>query len=111
MPTDPSRVKRTDPGEPQKCPVWQLHKIYSSDEVQHWVQEGCRSAGIGCIECKQPVIDAVESELKPIRERALEYQQDVSTVRGIIREGCDKARDVARATLDDVREAIGMAHG
>ena len=101
MPTDPSRVKRTDPGEPQKCPVWQLHKIYSADEVQNWVQEGCRSAGIGCIECKQPVIDAVESELKPIRERAHEYQQDASTVRGIIREGCDKAREVARATLDD----------
>ena len=111
MPTDPARVKRTDPGDPQKCPVWPLHKIYSSDEVRHWVQEGCRSAGIGCIECKQPVIDAVESELKPIRERAREYQQDASTVRGIIREGCDRARDVARATLDDVKEAIGIAYG
>lgn len=111
MPTDPSRVKRTDPGDPQKCPVWQLHKIYSSDEVRHWVREGCRSAGIGCVECKQPVIDAVESELGPIRERAREYQQDTSTVRGIIREGCDKAREVARATLDDVKEAIGIAYG
>ena len=110
MPTDPSRVKRTDPGEPQKCPVWQLHKIYSSDEVKRWVQEGCRSAGIGCIECKQPVIDAVESELKPIRERAREYQKDMSTVQGIIKEGCDKARNVARDTLNEVKEAIGVSY-
>ena len=110
MPTDPARVKRTDAGDPEKCPVWQLHKTYSSAEVKRWVQEGCRSAGIGCIECKQPVIDAVESELKPIRERVREYQDDTSTVQGIIKEGCDKARDVARDTLKDVKEAIGLSY-
>ena len=110
MPTDPARVKRTDVGDPEKCPVWQLHKTYSSDEVRRWVQESCRSAGIGCIECKQPAIDAVESELKPIRERVREYQDDTSTVQGIIKEGCDKARDVARDTLKDVKEAIGISY-
>lgn len=109
MPTDPARVKRTDPGDPEKCPVWQLHKIYSPDEVRLWVQEGCRSAGIGCIQCKQPVIDAVERELKPIRERAGEYLKDESAVHSIIKEGCDVARDIARDTLDDVKKAIGLS--
>lgn len=110
MPTDPARVKRTDPGEPKKCPVWKFHEIYSSDEVKTWVQEGCRNAGIGCIDCKQPVIDAIENEIKPIRERAQEYAQDESTVYGIIKKGCEKARDVARDTLDDVKQAIGLSY-
>ncbi len=110
MPTDPARVKRTDPGEPEKCPVWQFHNIYSSKDTKSWVQEGCRSAGIGCIECKQPVIDAIESELKPIRERANEYAEDEATVFGIIKEGCEEARDVARDTLDDVKQAIGLSY-
>ena len=110
MPTDPARVKRTDPGNPEKCPVWQLHETYSPDEVRTWVDEGCRSAGIGCIECKQPVIDAVEREVKPIRERAAEYMEHESTVHSIIKEGCEQARDVARDTLDDVREAIGLPY-
>ena len=108
MPTDPARVKRTDPGDPKKCPVWQFHEIYSSEDTRSWVQEGCTTAGIGCIECKQPVIDAVEQELKPIRERADEYLEDESTVQSIIKEGCEEARDVARDTLEDVREAIGL---
>ena len=107
MPTDPARVKRNDPGDPAKCPVWQFHSIYSSEETQSWVQEGCRSAGIGCIDCKQPVIDAMEKELKPIRERVIEYSEDENTVKSIIKEGCDEARDVARDTLDDVKHAIG----
>lgn len=110
MPTDPARVKRTDPGDPGKCPVWQFHEIYSNNEVKSWVQEGCRSAGIGCIECKQPVIDAVESELKPIRERATEYADDENMVKSIIKEGCDEARDIARDTLDDVKQAIGLSY-
>ena len=110
MPTDPARVKRTDPGDPNKCPVWALHEIYSSDETKSWAQEGCRSAGIGCIECKQPVIEAVEAELAPIRERANEYADDESTVYGIIKEGCEEARDVARDTLDDVKQAIGLSY-
>lgn len=110
MPTDPARVKRTDPGDPDKCPVWKFHEIYSSEDTKSWVQEGCRSAGIGCIECKQPIIDAVENELKPIRERANEYAEDETTVYGIIKEGCEEARDVARDTLDDVKQAIGLSY-
>ncbi len=108
MPTDPARVKRTDPGNPEKCPVWQFHEIYSSEDTRSWAKEGCTTAGIGCVECKQPVIDAVELELHPIRERANEYLQDESAVQSIIKEGCEEARDVARDTLDDVREAIGL---
>ena len=109
MPTDPARVRRTDPGDPEKCSVWQFHEIYSSEDTRSWVKEGCTTAGIGCIECKQPVIDAVELELQPIRERANEYLEDESTVQSIIKEGCEEARDVARDTLDDVREAIGLS--
>ncbi len=109
MPTDPARVKRTDPGTPEKCPVWQLHEIYSSEDTRTWVQDGCTSAGIGCIDCKQPVIEAVEKELKPIRERANEYLEDGETVNSIIKEGCEEARDIARDTLEDVREAIGLS--
>jgi len=109
MPTDPARVRRTDPGDPKKCPVWQFHEIYSSEDTRSWAKEGCTTAGIGCIECKQPVIDAVELELQPIRERANEYLEDEVTVQSIIKEGCEEARDVARDTLDDVREAIGLS--
>lgn len=108
MPTDPARVRRTDPGDPEKCPVWQFHLIYSDTETREWVQEGCRSASIGCIDCKQPIIDAVEAELKPIRERAKEYERDHHAVRAIISEGCDDARDVARDTLEEVRSAMGL---
>ena len=110
MPTDPARVKRTDPGDPAKCPVWKFHEIYSADETKSWVQEGCHSAGIGCLECKQPVIDAIENELNPIRERANEYLEDETTVNSIIKEGCEEAHDVARDTLDDVRQAIGLSY-
>ena len=109
MPTDPARVKRTDPGDPAKCPVWQFHEIYSSKVTKSWVQEGCKSAGIGCIECKQPVIEAIEKELKPMRERADDYLKDESAITSIINEGCEKARDVARDTLDDVKHAIGLS--
>jgi tryptophanyl-tRNA synthetase len=110
MPTDPARVRRTDPGDPEKCPVWQLHRIYSRDVVKDWVQKGCRSAGIGCLECKQPVIDAVLGELAPIRERASEYEADSSAVRSIVAEGTEAARDIARDTLDEVRKAMGLTY-
>ena len=110
MPTDPARVRRTDPGDPAKCPVWQFHEIYSSEEVKGWVQQGCRSAGIGCLECKQPVVDAVLAELAPIQERAQEYRARPETVRGIVAEGCEEARAVARETLDEVRHAMGLAY-
>lgn len=108
MQTDPARVRRTDPGDPDKCPVWQFHLIYSSDEVRGWVQSGCRSAGIGCIECKQPVIDGVLREQKPMRERAKMYEEDPQLVRNIIADGCEKARKLAQDTMRDVREAIGL---
>ena len=108
MQTDPARVRRTDAGDPDKCPVWQFHLIYSSEEVKGWVQTGCRSAGIGCIECKQPVIEGVLSEQKPMRERAKMYEEDPQLVRNIIADGCEKARKLAQETMRDVREAIGL---
>ena len=108
MPTDPARVRRTDPGNPDVCPVWQFHEVYSSDRVKDWVQQGCRSAGIGCIECKQPVIDAVLAELAPIQERGREYAAQPDMVRNIINEGCERAREVARETMDEVRHAMSL---
>jgi tryptophanyl-tRNA synthetase len=110
MPTDPARVRRNDPGDPEKCPVWQFHLIYSDDHTQDWVQVGCRNAGIGCVECKQPIIDSVLKELKPIQERAREYENDLAMVHSIIDQGNEAAREVARDTLDDVRKAMGIAY-
>lgn len=110
MPTDPARVRRTDPGNPDKCPVWPLHQIYSGEDVKSWVQENCRSAKIGCLECKRPVIDAVLAELAPIRARAVEFESDPAGVRQIINQGCEAARAVARATLEEVRLAMGLVH-
>ncbi len=108
MPTDPARIRRSDPGNPERCPVWQLHQVYSDEARKTWVQEGCTTAGIGCLECKQPVIDAVLSELAPIQERARALAEDPDSVRNIIADGCEKARDLARETLRDVREAMGL---
>jgi len=108
MPTDPARVRRNDPGDPKNCPVWQFHEIYSDERLQAWVQEGCRSAGIGCLECKQPIIDAVLNELQPIQERAREYEEQPDLVRNIINEGCETAREVARETMDEVRHAMSL---
>ena len=108
MPTDPARVKRSDPGDPEKCPVWQFHLVYSDDKRKSWVQQGCRSAGIGCLECKQPVIDAVLEEQKPMRELAAKYVADPTLVRSIIADGCEKARKLAQETLREVKEAMGL---
>jgi tryptophanyl-tRNA synthetase len=109
MPTDPARVKRTDPGDPGKCPVWQLHLVYSDDKRREWVQQGCRSAGIGCLECKQPVIDGVLAELKPMRERAQRYADDPTLVKSIVADGCEKAQKLAEETMRDVREVMGLS--
>ena len=108
MPTDPARIRRTDPGDPAKCPVWQLHLVYSDQSTQDWAQNGCKTAGIGCIECKGPVIEGVLAELKPIQERAAQYAEDPSLVKNIVAEGCEKARKLARETMRDVRDAMGL---
>ncbi|QRN03897.1 tryptophan--tRNA ligase [Legionella sp. MW5194] len=108
MPTDPARVKRTDPGEPEKCPVWQLHKIYSADDVKAWVQTGCRTAGIGCIECKRPVVDAIQQELKPLQAAIKDFEEDLGSVKRIVADGSEAAREEANKTLNDVREVMGL---
>jgi len=110
MPTDPARVRRTDPGNPDKCPVWQFHLVYSDDVTREWVTQGCKSAGIGCIECKQPVIDGILKEQEPMRERAQQYLDDPSLVRAIVADGCDKARKLAQETMRDVREEMGLSY-
>jgi tryptophanyl-tRNA synthetase len=111
MPTDPARGRRTDPGNPERCPVWQLHQVYSDENTRNWVQQGCRSAGIGCLDCKQPVIDAVIAEQQPFIERAQPYLDDPALVRAIIEDGCSKARKVAQDTMRDVREVMGLNYG
>lgn len=110
MPTDPARVRRTDPGDPDKCPVWQFHQVYSDEATREWVVKGCKSAGIGCIECKQPVIDGILKEQEPMRERAQQYLDDPSLVRAIVADGCDKARKYAQETMRDVREEMGLSY-
>jgi len=110
MQTDPARARRTDPGDPDKCPVWDLHRIFSDDATQAWVQQGCRSAAIGCLDCKQRVADPLIAEISQIRQRALEYVENRDLVRGIIAEGCEKARDTARQTLEEIHQAMGMSY-
>jgi len=110
MPTDPARVKRTDPGNPDLCPVWQFHLVYTDDKIRQWADQGCRSAGIGCLECKQPVIDAVLKEQGPMRERAQKYLDDPTLVRNIVADGCEKARTLAQETMREVREVMGLAY-
>ncbi len=108
MPTDPARVKRTDAGDPARCPVWEFHKVYSSPEVRGWVEQGCKSAGIGCLECKQPVIDSMLTEQQPMLARAEPYVANPRIVRDIVDAGTERARVVARETMRDVREAMGL---
>jgi tryptophanyl-tRNA synthetase len=110
MPTDPARVRRTDPGDPEKCPVWQFHMVYSDQSTRDWVTKGCKSAGIGCLECKQPVIDGILKEQEPMSERAQQYLDDPSLVRAIVADGCDQARRYAQETMRDVREEMGLSY-
>ena len=110
MPTDPARVRRSDRGDPDKCPVWQFHLAYSGEDVKQWAQEGCRSAAIGCLECKQPVIDAVLTELQPIQERGAALAQDPTLVKNLIAEGGRRARAAAEETMIDVRRSMGLAY-
>ncbi|HXS28544.1 MAG TPA: tryptophan--tRNA ligase [Steroidobacteraceae bacterium] len=108
MQTDPARVRRTDPGDPEKCPVWELHKIYSDEPTRTWVNEGCRSAGIGCLDCKRPVIDKIVEEVRGFRRRAQEFEENPDLVRSIAVEGAEKARDAARQTMEEVRRAMHL---
>ena len=108
MPTDPARVRLKDPGNPEKCPVWQLHQTYSDEKTRGWVIEGCKNAGIGCLECKKPVINAVIEELEPIQKEAEQYIKDPDMVRSIIAEGNEIARNRAKETLAYVRAAMGL---
>ncbi|MDP2064721.1 MAG: tryptophan--tRNA ligase [Burkholderiaceae bacterium] len=108
MPTDPARVKRSDPGDPEKCPVWQFHRVYSDAATQQWVVSGCKSAGIGCLECKQPVIDGILAEQQPMLARAEPYLRNPKIVRDIVDAGTERARTTARETMKDVRAAIGL---
>ena len=109
MQTDPARVRRTDVGDPEKCPVWSLHQVYSDEPTRSWAAAGCRSAGIGCLECKKPLIDKVVAEASAMRSRAEEYEQNPELVRAILAEGREKAREAARETLDEVRRAMHLS--
>jgi tryptophanyl-tRNA synthetase len=108
MKTDPARARRTDPGTPEKCPVWEFHKVYTDADTRAWVQQGCTTAGIGCLDCKQPVIDAIIREQQPWRERAEAYLANPKQVHWIVEMGTERARTVARQTMKDVREAMGL---
>jgi tryptophanyl-tRNA synthetase len=108
MPTDPARQKRTDVGDPEKCPVWQFHMVYSSEGQRQWVTQGCKTAGIGCLECKQPIIEAILQEQQPMLERAEPYLTNPQVVRDIVDAGTEKARKTAKETMQDVRAAIGL---
>ncbi|CAC9449943.1 tryptophan--tRNA ligase [bacterium endosymbiont of Bathymodiolus sp. 5 South] len=110
MPTDPARVKLTDAGDPEKCPVWQLHKVYSDEQTCDWVKDGCVHAKMGCVECKQPVIESVQAELLPMQERIAKYQADPSHIKQIIHDGSQRARNVAKETMAEVREAMGIIY-
>ena len=110
MQTDPARVRRSDPGDPEKCPVWDLHKIYSDEKTCEWVQQGCRTAGIGCLDCKKPIIESVLTELEPIRNRGKELEQNPEEVRSIVANGCESARRTAKDTIEEVRAAMGISY-
>jgi len=111
MQTDPQRVRLSDPGDPDKCPVWGLHEVYSDDDVKTWVRQGCTTAGIGCLDCKKPLIEKILEEQRPIRERARQYEQNPELVRSIISEGAEQARDAAKSTLSEVRKVMGLSFG
>ena len=110
MPTDPARIKLTDAGDPNKCPVWQMHQIYSPDETLTWVKEGCTKAKIGCIECKKPILESINSELEPIQQEITKYEANPNLIQEIIFEGSERDRIVAKTTMDEVRDAMGITY-
>ncbi|MCH7345717.1 tryptophan--tRNA ligase [Pelomonas sp. CA6] len=110
MPTDPQRMRRGDPGDPARCPVWAFHELYSDSDTRDWADRGCRNASIGCLDCKQPLIAAIHKEQAPWRERADELLADPKKVHWIVEVGTERARAVARKTLKDVRHAMGLVY-
>ncbi|MGB0268023.1 MAG: tryptophan--tRNA ligase, partial [Pseudomonadales bacterium] len=108
MKTDPARVRRNDPGDPANCPVWGLHELYSDASTKRWVVDGCKRAGIGCLDCKKPLIDSIRSEQSGMRDRARRYEEQPELVKAILNEGVEHARDVARDTLEEVRAVMGL---
>mgnify|MGYP000333105104 FL=1 len=110
MSTDPARVRLTDPGSPNKCPVWNLHEIYGTQEQLDWVVNGCTNAKMGCIECKKPVIDSIVAELLPMQDRINKYKSEPSLIQEIIFDGSERARSVAKETMKDVRDAMGLTY-
>jgi tryptophanyl-tRNA synthetase len=108
MPTDPARVRRNDPGDPNRCPVWKFHHVYSTEETKVWLENGCRTASIGCVDCKQPLIDALLKEQLEIKERAQPYIEDPTLVRNIIADGCERARETADETMEQVRSSMNL---
>jgi tryptophanyl-tRNA synthetase len=109
--TDPARKRRSDPGDPAVCNIYTLHKNFSSNETQEWAASGCRSAGIGCIECKKALHKEMMTALEPIRERADELSKKPDRVRGVLSEGSRRAREIAQATMEEVRDRMGLRSG
>ena len=108
MPTDPARVRRTDRGDPAKCPVWQLHEIYSDEKTKQWLRDGCTTAGIGCLECKAPLIEEIDAEQIKFRDKALPYQNDINLIRNILADGAEKASEIAEETLTEVKDVMNI---
>ena len=108
MMTDPARVRRTDPGEPEKCPAFQLHKIYCTPDEIEYVSKGCRTAGIGCLECKKVMIKHVIDDLAPVREKRAVYESKPEEVEAVLASGNRTAQQQASETMTEVREALGL---
>jgi tryptophanyl-tRNA synthetase len=111
MVTDPARVRRTDPGNPDLCPVGDLHKIFSSKDTIAKVNEGCRSAGIGCIECKSWAADSLVKLLSPMQERRRKFEENPALAWDILEDGTNRARKAAGETMNEVRAAMGISQG
>ena len=110
MTTDPARRRRNDPGDPEKCPVWDLHRLHSDESVRAWAEQGCRSAGIGCTDCKARLLDGLREELRPIQERARTYLADRAELQAVLYAGCERAREAAQDTLEEVRDSMGLRY-
>ncbi len=111
MVTDPARVRRTDPGTPELCPVYSHHKVFTDAGGQEWVAQGCRTAGIGCTDCKNLLLKNLLPRIEPLHEKRIELERDINTVRDILIEGSRKARAIAGQTMQEVRQAMKLNYG